>query len=307
MAQTRGTWAELYDNVDKTVMGVMFNQLKELPPIWREVYNVKSSDRKFERVHTVVPFSEVPEKAEGAVYATENLRPGYTKDFTHVEFGLGFEYTETAQEDDQEAQLVQGAKWLALAARVVQEKRAARPFNNGFTTEQTPDGVSAFNTAHVLKGGGGTWRNRLATDADLSVQSLTDVMTDMQTQTQDEAGHLAGVVTGLTLYVPPALEFLAAKIIESQLEALTADNNLNTLRTRRRWRMIVNPYLTDTDAWFVGATDKSRHGLCTYVRQPLQMKPAREDPKTGNTIVKIRFRQSWGFWTPVNWFGTAGA
>ncbi len=305
MAQTRGTWSELYDSIDKTVQGVMGTTLRELEAKWRMVYNVKSSSKKFDRVHTVTPFGDVPEKAEGAPYVMDLLQPGYTKDFTAVEFGLGFEHTQTAQEDDEQAQLVQGAKWLAFSARVVQEKRAALPFNNGFTTETTPDGVSFFNTAHVLKGGG-TRRNRLSTDADLSVNSLTDVLTDLQTETRDEANHLAAPVQGLTLLVPPALEFLAAKIIESQNEALTADNDLNTLRTRRRWRLIVNPYLTDTDAFFVGATEKSRHSLCTYVRVPIRALPAREDPKTGNIIIKTRFRQSWGAWAWQNWYGTSG-
>lgn len=306
MAQTRGTWNELYDNVEKTVFGVMFQQLKELTPFWRQYYNVKTSSRKFDRVHTVLPFGDVPEKAEGAPYVMDLLQPGYTKDFTHVEFGLGFEYTQTAREDDQESQLVQGAKWLAFSARVVQEKRAARPFNNGFNTEQTPDGVSFFNTAHVLKGGG-TRRNRLSTDADLSVNSLTDALTDMQTETRDEADHLAAPVDGLTLLVPPSLEFLASKILESQGEQGTADNDLNTLRTRRRWRLIVNPYLTDTDAWFVGATDKGRHSLCSYVRVPIRAMPVESDARTGNLIIKTRFRQSWGAWAWQNWFGTAGA
>jgi hypothetical protein len=306
MAQSRGTWPELYDNVEKTVFGVMFNVLRELPPKWREYYNVKTSTRKFDRVHTILPFGDVPEKTEGAPYTTDLLQPGYTKDFTHVEFGLGFEHTETAKEDDQENQLVQGAKWLAYSARVVQEKRAARPFNNGFTTELTPDNVSFFNTAHVLKGGG-TRRNRLATDADLSVNSLTTVLTDLQTETRDEADHLAMPVDGLTLLIPPALEFLASKILESQGEQGTADNDLNTIRTRRRWRLIVNPYLTDTNAWFVGATDKGRHSLCTYVRVPIRALPVREDPRTGNLLIKLRFRQSWGAWAWQNWFGTSGA
>lgn len=304
--QTRGTWPDLYDNVEKTVFGVMMAQLKELPPMWRMYYNVKTSSRKFDRIHTVLPFGDVPEKAEGAPYSLDLLKSGYTKDFVHVEFGLGFEHTQTSMEDDQENQLAQGAKWLALAARVVQEKRAARPFNNGFTTETTPDGVSFFNTAHVLKGGG-TRRNRLATDADLSVNSLTDVLTDLQTETRDEADHLAAPITGLTLLAPPALEFLGSKLLESQLEALTADNDLNTIRTRRRWRLIVNPYLTDTNAWFVGATEKSRHMLTTYVRVPLRALPVREDARTGNLIIKARFRQSWGVWAWQNWFGTSGA
>jgi hypothetical protein len=304
--QTRGTWPELYDAVEKTVHGVMFQTLKELPAKWRDIYNIKTSSRKFERVHTILPFGDVPEKVEGAVYTTDMLQPGYTKDFTHVEFGLGFQHTETAREDDQENQLVQGAKWLSFAARVVQEKRAARPFNNGFTTETTPDGVSFFNTAHVLKGGT-TRRNRLSTDADLSVNSLTTALIDLQTETRDEADHLAMPVDALTLLVPPALEFLASKMLESQGEQGTADNDLNTIRTRRRWRLIVNPYLTDANAWFLGATDKNRHALDTYIRVPLRVLPVTTDPQTGNMLIKLRFRQSWGPWAWQNWFATSGS
>ncbi len=307
MAQTRGSWNELYDNVDKEIFGVMMQQLKELPAIYTRYYNSKSSDRKFERVHTIVPFGDVPEKAEGALYTMDTLRPGYTKDFTHVEFGLGFEHTQTAEEDDQYDQLRQASKWLMFSARVVQEKRAANPFNNGFTTEQTPDGVSFFNTAHVIKGGGANRRNRLSTDADLSVNSLTDALTDIQTETRDEASHLAAPITSLNMLVPPALEFLAAKILESQNEAQSADNDVNAIRTRRRWNLIVNPYLTDTDAWFIGASENSRHGLCTYRRVPIRMLPSTTDAKTGNRIIKVRFRQSWGAWMWQNWYGTSGA
>lgn len=307
MAQTRGSWPELYDSVRKDVMVVMSAQLRETEAYWRQYYNIKSSSRKFERVHTTVPFGDVPEKAEGAPYTMDSLRGGYTKDFTHVEFGLGFEYTQTAREDDEQGMLTQGARWLAFSARQVQEKRAARPFNNGFTTELTPDGVSWFNTAHVLRSGGGTWRNQLSTDADLSVNSLVDVLTDMQTETKDEAGHLAAPITGLTLLAHPSNEFLGSRILQSGGLQGTGDNDLNTIRTRRNWRQIYNPYLTDTDAWFVGATDKNRHALCTYTRVPITVMPVREDSRTGNLIIKVRFRQSWGVWSPVNWFGTSGA
>src|SRR5688572_3838324 len=111
-AQVRGTFSELYDNIDKTVKTVLRDSLKELKPIWKQYYNVLDSDRKFERVMTVTPFGDVPEKPEGEVYALDLIRPGYTKDFTHLEFGLGFEVTETALEDDQYDQLVRAAEWL---------------------------------------------------------------------------------------------------------------------------------------------------------------------------------------------------
>ena len=306
MAQTRGQWPELYDNVEKTVRGVMFQELKERPAIFRRYYNVKSSDKKFERVHTIQAFGDVPEKGEGAQYTTDLLRPGYTKDFTHVEFGLGFEWTETAMEDDQENQLTQGSKWLAFSARYVQEKRAARPFNNGFTTETTPDGVSFFNTAHVLKGGG-TSRNQLSTDADLSVNSLTDVLSDMQTQTKIESGQLVDVIDGLVLLVHPSNEMLADKILNSTGEQGTANNDTNALRRRRTWSLVVNPHLSDTDAFFVGASNPNMHGLCTYERTGIQTKPVDKDVRTGNLIIKVRFRQSWGAWMWQGWFGTTGA
>ena len=180
MAQIRGTFPDLYDGIDKTVFGVLKAQLKELDPTWRKLFNVKTSEKKFERVTTITPFGNVPLKPEGEVYAMDILRPGYTKDFTHVEFGLGFEVTETALEDDEYDQLVRSSEWLAFSARYVQGLYAAAVFNNGFTTEKTPDGVVLFSTAHPLKVGG-TVANTPASAADLSAKALMDALSAMQT------------------------------------------------------------------------------------------------------------------------------
>src|SRR5262245_27183756 len=194
MAQVRGTFVELYDNIDKTFMAVMKGQLKELPKIYPNVYSIKTSDRKFERIVTYVPFNDTVSKPEGEPFVMDTLRSGYTKDFTHTENGLGFEVTQTALEDDVENILNRAGEWLAFSARYVEEGRAADPFNNGFGTELTPDGLSLFNAAHVLKGGG-TAKNRPSTDADLSATSLTQALIDLQTDQKDEAGHLANPVT----------------------------------------------------------------------------------------------------------------
>ena len=101
MAQTRGQFAELYDNIDKMIFTIMFDAQKELPTIWRDIYTIKTSDRKFERVMSVTGMQDVPEKGEGAPYTTDLITPGWTKDFIHTEFGMAFEVTETALEDDQ--------------------------------------------------------------------------------------------------------------------------------------------------------------------------------------------------------------
>lgn len=306
MAQVRGSFNELYDNIDKEFYAVMKDRLKEVPKIYPNVYNIKTSDRKFERIVTYVPMGDTQPKPEGEPFATSQIAAGYTKDFTHTENGLAFEVTQTALEDDVENILNRAGDWLAFSARYVEEGRAANPFNNGFTTELTPDGVSLFNSAHLLKGGG-TAKNRPATDADLSATSLTQAMIDLQTDQKDEAGHLAAPVTDWILYIPPALEFLADRLVNSVGLPSSAENDRNPLKARRTWSIVVNPRLTDQDAWFLVAGNKAAHGLTFYRRTPISMDPMAIDPRTSNRIFKIRHRFSVGAWSWVGTYGTAGA
>ena len=306
MAQTRGVFDALNDNIEKSIQGVMKAQLKELPKIYPNVYNIKTSDRKFERIVTYVPFGDTIAKAEGDAYSMDTIRQGYTKDFTHTENGLGFEVTQTALEDDAENLLTRAGEWLAFSARYVEEGRAANPYNNGFTTETTPDGVSIFNTAHVLKGGG-TAKNRPSTDADLSAQSLTQAMIDVQTDQKDEAGHLAAPINKWILYVPPQLEFLADRLINSTGLPGSADNDRNPIKSLRTWEVVVNPRLSDSDAWFLVAGNKSQHGMTFYRRVPITAEPMATDARTGNKIMKVRHRFSVGAWTWVGLYGSPGA
>ncbi len=306
MAQTRGTFDALYDNVDKSLYAIMKDRLKELARIYTDIYNIKSSDRKFERVVTYVPFGDTQAKAEGAPFAMDQLRQGNTKDFTHTENGLGFAVTQTALEDDAENILSRAGDWLAFSARYVEEGRAANPFNNGFTTETTPDGVSLFNATHVLKGGGSA-KNTLGTAADLSATSLMQALIDLQTDQKDEAGHLANPVTDWILYVPPALEFLADRLINSVGLPTSADNDRNPIKARRTWQLIVNPRLTDTDAWFLVAGNKANHALTFYRRVPISLEPMDKDPYTNDRIFKVRHRFSVGAWAWQGVYGSPGA
>ena len=304
MAQVRGTFPGAYDNVDKMIFGGLGEALKEHPAIWRKTFNVKESSRKFERNTGIVGMGDAQESSEGGAYPTDLIREGYTKDFTHTTFKLAFEVTEEAEEDDLFDIIMQKTKWMAFSCRQVEEKRAANIYNNSFTTEQSPDGVSLFNTAHVLKGGG-TARNRLATDADLSRTTLEQAVIDLMTETKFESGQVTDTIDALTLHVPPALEFLADRILFSTGLAQTADNDRNSLK-RRQWTLVVNKYLTDTDAWFVQATQKSRHGICSYTRVPISMQPPDSESRTGNRLYKVRFRRSWGAYQWQNAFGTSG-
>ena len=303
--QTRGTFTELNDNIDKSIYTLLFDARKELPNRWKETIQEKKSKRRFERTLSVVGVGDIPEKGEGAAYTSSILRPGWSKDFLHTEFGLMFEVTQTALEDDQYDQLSNHARWFMFSARYVEEKRAAILYNNGFTTENSADGVSIFNSAHVLKGGG-TARNVPSSHADLSATSLEQALIDLSTETKVEAGQLVTPPQSLILLVPPQLEFQAARIINSTLRPGTADNDVNALK-ERKWRVVVNEFLNDPDAWFLQDANKKNIGLVSYTRVPITMEPAMTDPRTRNRMYPVRWRRSFGcdYWQGV--FGTQGA
>ena len=306
MAQTTGTFAALYDNVDKTVYTGLGEYLTELKPIWRQYYNVMNSDRRFERVTGTIGMGDVPEKPEGQPYTLDLIRQGFTKDFLHTEFGMGFAVTETALEDDQFDALDKATMWLAYSARVVQEKRAAIPFNNGFTSETTWDGVSVFSTAHPLQTGA-SGQNTLTTAADLSATSLTQALIDLQNLTRLESGQIVAPISDLVLLVPPDLEFMGDRLLNSVGLPQSADNDRNPIKARRSWTMVVNPHLTDNDAWFLLAANKKMHGCRSYTRVPITQVPPMTDPNTGNRLYKVRFRQSWGFAYWQSSYGSPGA
>ena len=306
MAQTRGSFTQLFDNTDRMVGVMLGKQLKELPDIWRKVTKVQSSDRQTEINMHVVGFGDVPEKPEGAAYTTDLLMPGPEKRVTHTEFGMAFEVTQTALEDDRYDQLRKYAMWLAFSAGYVLEKRGANLFNNGFSTETTADGLSLFNTGHTLVRGG-TFRNKPTTDVNLSWDSLNAAIIDLATETKHDSGQIAVGMENMILYVPPQLEMLADRIVNSTGKPGTADNDRNSIRARRDITIVVNPLLSDPNAWFLVSSNKDMHGIKCYERVPVTQESPRTDPRTSSRLYPIRFRYSFYADIAQNAWGTQGA
>lgn len=304
--QNRGQFAALYDNVEKTIAALIGKEVKEIPTIYTELFQKMESSKKFERIVTSAPFGDVPEKPEGNLYAFDIIQQGYTKDLTPIEYGLGFEVTETAEEDDQYDELKKKAKYLTFSMRQVEEKAAAAVFNNGFSTQLTADGISLFNTAHTLKRGG-TAKNKLTTDADLSITSLMQAFIDLQTDTKIESGQLGQPPSEYILLVHPLNEFNALRIVKSSGLPGSADNDINPVKSSRSIKVVVNPFLTDTDAWFLVPQSKERHGLIYLQRVGITLAPMMVDARTGNKLVKLRARKAWDSALWQNTFGTPGA
>lgn len=300
MAQFRGTASVLYDNIDKVVYSVVETTGKQLPQIHKKYYRVLTSDRKFERRTQFAQFDSVPLKGEGEDYVSKQIKTGNTVDFTHLEFGLGFEVTETAEEDDQFDVIADYAAGLMRAARWTEETYAASPLILGFSTQTSPDGAAWFSASHTLISGG-TCSN-LITD-DLSNDSLMNALILSATDAKSEEGHNLMLQEGWDLIVPPALMGVAERVVNSAGLPGSADNDVNPVKNLFKVNVIVNPLITDTDSWFLLAKGKN-HGLLSYTRVPMQMKPMIRTERSDNRLYRLRFRKSWGV---DRWQGAVGS
>lgn len=303
--QVRGTVPGLYDNVDKVVTSLLDKNVKALQPIYPKVFRKQTTTRKFERTVTTAPFGDVPQKPEGEEYTTDLIQQAYTKDVTPLEWGLMFEVTETAEEDDQFDELAKKSKYLVFSMRQVEDKQGAAVFNNGFSSQTTADAVALFSTAHTLKRGG-TAKNRPSSDADLSVTSLAQAFIDLDTDTKLESGQIVRPASGFYLYVAPANRFNAMRIVKSALIPGEMNNDINPLADLDI-TVLVNPFLTDTDAWFLVPKDKDANGLVWLERKPISQPPAMTDPRSGNRLYKLRARECWDSIDWRNCYGTSGA
>jgi hypothetical protein len=268
-----------------------------------EIYETETSERSFEEETKLSGFGAAPVKNEGQALSYDNAQESFTARYTHETVAMGFSITEEAMEDNLYDSLsARYTKALARAMAYTKQVKAAQLLNTGFDTFTGGDGVTLFNTAHPTVQGV-TNRNRPAVDADLNETSLEQAVIDIAAFT-DERGLLIAA-RPRKLIVPPALMFVATRLLQTELRVGTADNDLNALKSNgsipEGYR--VNHYLTDTDAWFLG-TDVP-NGYKHFVRSPMAT-TMDGDFDTGNTRYKARERYSFGVSDPLGMYASPG-
>jgi hypothetical protein len=268
----------------------------------KEIYATESSERSFEEEVKLSGFGAAPVKAEGSAISYDDAQEHYVARYTHETVAMGFSLTEEAMEDNLYDSLsARYTKSLARAMAYTKQVKAAVPLNNGFTTYETGDGVSLFNAAHPSVSG--TTNDNLAA-ADLNETSLEAAVIDIAAFV-DERGLLIACKPR-KLVIPPALQFVATRLLETEGRVETADNDLNALRNNGSIPegYCINHYLTDTDAWFL-LTD-CPNGMKHFERVKLST-GMDGDFDTGNVRYKARERYSFGVSDPLSVYGSPGA
>jgi hypothetical protein len=271
----------------------------------KEIYETETSERSFEEETKLSGFSAAPVKNEGSAIAYDNAQEAWTARYNHETIAMGFSITEEAVEDNLYDSLsARYTKSLARAMAYTKQVKGAYVLNNAFTGGPTyGDGQVLCSTAHPLVSGG-TNSNRPTVGADLNETSLENAVIQIAAWT-DERGLLIAAKPK-KLVVPPALQFVATRLLETSLRVGTTDNDINALKNNGSIPegYTVNHFLTDTNGWFL-LTDVP-NGLKHFTRMPLA-NSMDGDFDTGNVRYKSRERYSFGVSDPLGIFGSPGS
>jgi hypothetical protein len=275
-----------------------------------DIFEKETSERSFEEEAKLSGFNAAPVKNEGQAIAYDNAQEVWTARYNHETIAMGFSITEEAMEDNLYDSLsARYTKALARAMAYTKEVKGAAILNNGFDTNYTyGDGVTLFNTSHPLVSGGVN-SNRPASGVDLNETSLEAAVIAIAAFTDERGLLIAARPT--KLIVPPALMFVATRLLETELRPYTsgdsfAKNDVNALKSMSSipQGFAVNHYLTDTNAWFL-KTDVP-NGLKMFERVALQT-GMDGDFDTGNVRYKARERYSFGVSDPLGVYGSPGS
>ena len=266
------------------------------------LYEIENSDRSFEEEVLFTGFGTAPTKNEGAAVVYDDAGESFTARYTNETIALAFAITEEAMEDnlyDTFAKL--RAKGLARAMANTKQVKAAKLYNEGFTTAQG-DGQPLFSASHPTVQDGN--QSNIGTAAAISEASLESAVIAIQ-KFKDDRGILIGS-SAVSLHVPIDLMFTADVLLNTPGIVGSADNDINSVRNLGVFPSgyFTNRRFTDTNGYFI-KTDVP-NGSKMFNRTPLQTK-MEPDFDTGNLRFKARERYSFGVSDWRGWFGNQGA
>lgn len=283
------------------------NKYKEYGKPYEAYFQSETSDKAYEEIAETTGFGLAAPKAEGASIGYDNDGEGYKTRFTNVTYGLGYIVTREAIEDGQYRTIAERrAMELARSMNTTKCIVHANVMNRGFSGSYLGgDGVALFSASHPTLSGN---QSNLLSAADLSEAGIEAAVTAIQTM-KNARGHIIGAQPKM-LVIHPSEMFNAARILDSELQSgaktdTTSTNNINVLRSKGLIdTVVVDPYLTDTDAWFV--TTDIPYGLLSMQRRAMEFTKDNDfDTENAKAKATERYSVGWADWRGV--FGSAGS
>lgn len=300
MVINTGLWGKLLWPGVKAWYGDEYNDWKTE---YTDLFSTESSSKAYEEDMSVSGFGLAQIKGEGQPVNYDTAQQGFLDRTTHATYSLGFVITKELVEDDQYEKMGKmKAKALARSMRQTKEIVGANIYNRAFNTNYLyGDGKALIVNDHPNIAGG-TWSNLLSVAADLSETALEQAWVQISKYTDDRGLRIA--VKPVSLIVPVDEALNAMKIMGTEYEVGTNNNTINVVKAKYPGGVIVNHYLTDTDAWFIKTDVNNGPKYYERVADSFSMD---DDFETDNAKFKARARYSFTVSDKRSVFGTPGA
>lgn len=276
----------------------------EHPEQYKALFDMYTSRRAFEEDVSVSGFGLASVKSEGSAISYDNEQQGFVTRYDMTVYGLGFVVTREMYEDDlYDAASQRKAESLAMSMRQTKEIVAANIYNRAFSGSYLGTGSKSLLASDHPNVAGGTYSNIPTVAADLSEASLEQAVIDIKKMTNDRGLRINVMPSKLIL--PVDLEFEAERILKSPLRYNSANNDVNALKSMGKFQdgVVVNNYLTDTDAWFIRTNVP--HGMKFFQRRAMEF-TIDNDFDSENAKFKATERYGCGWTDPRGLYGSAG-
>jgi hypothetical protein len=264
--------------------------------------SVQTSTQSVEYSQGLGGFGLVPEynaaTAEGPAAAIQydSFNPLYETTFTHKEYAKGVAIERKLWDDLRMNEIKRKAQILGDSFGKTRAYYASSILNNAFATVLGGDGKVLVATDHPTNAVDSTSIGNKGTTA-LSYAAVVATMIAGSNLDDDRGFPMPSQYD--VLYVPTALQATAYEIVNAIGKPGTADNDANFLNSRPL-KVVVDPYLTDANNWFmIDSSQAKLHALWfNRVNPEIALDPASDY----NLVAKYRGYMRFSFgWDDYRW------
>ena len=274
---------------------VFFDAFEAAPGDWERIATVVPSENDTEKYAWL---GSVPKMRE---FKDERIPAGLLEHDYSIKnktWEASVSVDRAALEDDLYGQIKLRVQSLAEEARRHQDEMVFSLLKDGFAT-LCYDSQYFFDTDHS-EGDSGTQSNKGTTA--LSATSLQAAFTAMM-KFNDDKGKPMGVIPD-TLVVPADLKWTAMELLESVYASDTASGKTEMRKNvlSGALDLVVSPYLTDTNDWFLLCTKRIVKPVIFQSRVPVEFSALEANSETGFMRdeyiygVRARYNVGYGLW-----------
>ena len=291
------------------LMGILGQSYKAVENEHQKLFETQTSKRSYEEEVMTSGFGLAAIKTEGSNIAYDTTEELWTARYTHETVALGFMISEEAAEDNlYENYARKASKGLGRSMAETKQIKAAAVLNNAFNSSYKGGDQVQLCGTHPTKAG--SFSNSVSQDVSEAAFEASTIAINKWT---DDRGLLINVKP-VSLHIPVDIQFDVERILKSTLRptvvtngttGVTNTNEVNALNNMGYFNNVnVHRRFTDTDGWFI-KTDVT-DGLKHFVRRAPRIETD-GDFQTGNSMVKMSERYTFGWSDPRQIYGSQGA